>query len=307
VKNIRERLTTMEQDLEMQILDTAVQLNSIRDQITNQIHNVEEAGIKVRNSKYESPMTQREAEINYEQAQRILDQLQRAYTLRKAQTRVNITNRQMWLGRMKRRLADYEDILSQFTITAPGDGMIIYYKTRFGTKRKAGQMIDAVDRVVATLPDLSSMISKVFVSEVEISKVKVGLPVTITVDAFPDKSYKGKVIFVANIGEKLPNTDSKVFEVQIKLEGSDYSLRPSMTTNNKILINTYDDVRYIPIECVHTGADSIPVVYTRSGIRQAVTLGEANDKYVILEQGPEPGTSIYVEIPADAEKFKSGK
>ncbi len=87
LKNIRERITTMDQELEMLILDTAVQMNSIRDQITNQIHVVEEAELRFRNSKYESPMTLRDAEIDFEQAKRVLDQLKRSYTLREAQTK----------------------------------------------------------------------------------------------------------------------------------------------------------------------------------------------------------------------------
>ena len=297
----------MEQEMEMQILDTAVQLNNYRDQISNQIQTVEEAELRVRNSKYESPMTQRDAEIDLEQSKMVLSQLYRSYELRKAQTRVNIQNRKMWLSRMNRRLADYENTLAEFTITSPSDGMIIYYRNRFGTKRKVGQMINVIDRTVATIPDLRSMLSKVYISEVEIHKLKIGLPVTITIDAFPDKSYTGKVISVANIGEKLPNTDSKVFEVIIRIDGTDMNMRPSMTTNNQILINEYADVNYIPLECVHTGPDSIPVVYTKSGVRQPVTLGEANDKYVIIDEGLKPGTSIYVEVPPDAEKFKSSK
>ncbi len=307
LKDSRERVTEMEAQLEMLLLDTAMTMNNLRDQIINQIHTVEEAELRFRNSKYESPMTQRDAEIDFEQSKRVLDQLNRSFELNKARTGVNVATRKMWLGRMKRRVADYEEVLASFTITAPSDGMIIYYKTRFGTKRKAGQAINAMDRVVATLPDLSSMISKVFVSEVEISKVKPGQHVSITVDAFPDKSYTGKVISLANIGEKLPNTDSKVFEVLVRIDGSDFSLRPTMTTNNKIIINSYDDVTFIPIECVHTGADSIPVVYTQNGVRQALKLGEANDKFVIIDEVLEPGTVIHVEVPADADKFKSSK
>jgi len=307
VKNIRERITEMEQQMEVQILDTAVQLTNYRDQISNQKHTVEEAEIRVKNSKYESPMTQRDAEIDFEQSKMVLEQLYRSYELRKAQTRVNIGNRKMFLNRMNRRLADYETTLAAFTITAPSDGMIIYFRTRFGTKRKVGQTINVIDRTVATIPDLNSMLSKVFISEVEINKVKTGLPVTITIDAFPNNSYTGKVISVANIGEKLPNTDSKVFEVIIKIDGTDMNMRPSMTTNNKILISEHADVNFIPLECVHTGQDSIPVVYTKSGIRQAVKLGDANDKFVIIDDVLKPGTPIYFEIPEDEEKFKTSK
>jgi RNase P/RNase MRP subunit p29 len=148
------------------------------------------------------------------------------------------------------------------------------------------------------------MLSKAYVSEIEINKVKKGQNVVITVDAFPSKSYTGTILSIANIGEKLPNTDTKVFEVMIKINGTDMNLRPSMTTNNKIMIKTFDNVTYIPSECVHTGADTIPFVYTKSGYRQVLIPGKSNDKDIIIEKGLEPGMKIYVTEPADGQKFK---
>ena len=81
------------------------------------------------------------------------------------------------------------------------------------------------------------------------------------------KTYKGKVLTIANIGEQLPNSDSKVFEVMIRVEGSDPALRPSMTTTNKVIIKTFNDVIHIPTECVHAGSDRIPYVYTKNGVK----------------------------------------
>ena len=140
--------------------------------------------------------------------------------------------------------------------------MVIYKRDRIGAKRKVGSSISPWDNVVATLPDMSSMISKTYVNEIDVSKVKTGQKVEIMVDAFPERNYTGTVISVANIGEQLPNADAKVFEVLIKVDGSDPILRPSMTTGNKIITKTINDVIYIPLECVQAGADSIPFVYT---------------------------------------------
>ena len=72
-----------------------------------------------------------------------------------------------------------------------------------GAKRKVGSSISPWDNVVATLPDMSSMISKTYVNEIDVSKVKTGQKVDIMVDAFPEKTYTGTVTSVANIGEQL--------------------------------------------------------------------------------------------------------
>jgi HlyD family secretion protein len=233
-----------------------------------------------------------------------IKQRQRSYKRRLAQNKTDLYNQNFWISRIVRRINDLEEVLAGFTIKAPADGMIIYKKEWRGTKRKVGSTINPMDPVVATLPDLTSMISKTFVNEIDVSKIKPGQKVNITIDAFPEKSYVGFVDFVANIGEKLPNTSDKVFEVQIKIEGSDPSLRPSMTTGNKIVIQTFRDVTYIPIECIQAGVDSVPFVFTKSGTKEVVLPGESNEKNIIIEKGLKPGDEIYLNNPVKPEKFK---
>jgi hypothetical protein len=77
-----------------------------------------------------------------------------------------------------------------------------------------------------------------------------------------------------------------------------------MTTGNKIIIKTFEDVTSIPSESVRAGADSIPFVYEKNRTKQIVVLGESNEKNVIVEQGLEPGTSIFVISPENPETFK---
>ncbi len=304
LKDEQENLTEIYTELEMALLDTAVTLSGLRDQIENQIHTVDEAEITLKNSKYEPPTTIRQAEIKYDQAIRELGQMRRSYSLAQARAKTTIRNIRTRLNRYERRVKDYEEVLASFVINAPSPGMVIYYKDPLGKKRKEGSSINPMDRVVATLPDLSSMLSKVYISEIDITKIEEGQEVIITVDAFPDRSYTGKVFFIANIGEKLPNTDTKVFEVHIKLDGRDYSLRPTMTTNNKIIVKILDNVTYVPNECIHTGTDDIPVVYTKHGIKQVVIPGESNNKEIVIEKGLEAGTVIYRTLPENPDKFK---
>jgi len=303
LKDELERLTTYETNLEVKILDTAVTLSNLRDQIKNLKFSVEEAQITVDQSKYEPPTTQRQAVIALDKANRSLEQAIRGYSLRVEQARSDMRTMKTNLSEERQRVTDLQAILSKFVITAPSDGMVIYKRDRTGTKRKVGSSISAWDNVVATLPDMSSMISKTYVNEIDVSRVKIGQAVDILVDAFPEKKYTGTVTTVANIGEQLPNADAKVFEVQIKLNMSDQFLKPSMTTGNKIFTKSIPDVTYIPLESVLTGADSIPFVYMKNGTRQIVVLGESNENNVIVEQGIEPGTVLYLNSPEEPEKF----
>jgi hypothetical protein len=303
LKDELERLTTFETNLEVKILDTAVTLSNLRDNIKNLRFSKEEAEITLQQSKYEPPTTQRQAAIAVDKAQRSLDQSLKSYTLRVEQAKSDMKTIKNNLVEQRQRVQDLQDVLSKFIITAPSSGMVIYKRDRSGSKRKVGSSISPWDNVVATLPDLSTMISKTYVNEIDVSKVKTGQKVDINVDAFPEKRYSGTVTSVANIGEQLPNADAKVFEVIIKVDGSDPILRPSMTTGNQIVTKTIPDVTYIPLECVQTGADSIPFVYLKNGDKQVVVIGESNENNVIVEQGLEPGTLMYLSTPEEPEKF----
>jgi multidrug efflux pump subunit AcrA (membrane-fusion protein) len=297
-------LTTLQTNVEMKIIDTAVVLTNLRDDIRNQKYVVEEADITLAQSKFEPPATIRQAEINLDKAQRALEQKKKSYALRVAQTLADIEHQKMHLSRGTRLVNDLQEFLAKFTIKAPSYGMVIYKKERNGVKRKAGSTVNPFDRVIATLPDLSSMISKIYVNEIEVSKVKPGQKVNINVDAFPDKAFTVSVISIANVGEQLPNSDAKMFEVQIRVDESDPALRPSMTTGNKIIIKTFNDAVFIPTECVQAGPDSIPFVYRKNRTKQIVVLGESNEKNVIVEQGLEPGATIYLIPPENPEKFR---
>ena len=306
LKDELERLTTFETNLEMKILDTAVTLSNLRDNIKNLRYTVEEAAINLQQSKYEPPTTIRQAEIALDKAARSLEQTIRGYSLRVEQAKSDMRNMKNNLAEQRTRVYDLQTVLSKFVINAPGSGMVIYKRDRMGNKRKVGSSISPWDNVVATLPDMSSMISKTYVNEIDVSKVKAGQKVEIMVDAFPERSYTGTVTNVANIGEQLPNADAKVFEVLIKVDGSDPILRPSMTTGNKIITKTIDNVIYVPLESVQAGADSIPFVYQKNGDKQVVVLGESNENNVIVEQGLEPGVQIYLSTPEQPEKFQTG-
>ncbi len=304
LRDAMQALTTAKANYEMKILDTAVTLSSLRDEIKNLRFQVEEARITLDQSKFEPPATIRKASMQLDRTQRSLEQTIQGYDLRKKRTLSDIETQRVNYEKQQRLIDDLEAFLAQFRVTAPADGMVIYKKDRLGNKTKTGSQLHAFDMVVATLPDLSSMLSKVYVNEIEVAKVKPGLPVSITIDAIPGKSYNGRVVSVANIGETLPNSDAKMFEVIVKIDGSDMNLRPAMTTWNRIILNTINDAIYIPLDAVRADADSVSYVYKKNKTRQIVILGEMNDKFVVVNKGLEPGTMVYLSKPEEADQFR---
>lgn len=302
-KDETEILKSKEENLDMKLIDSAVVLSALRDDIHNQGFSVEEASIALDQSKYDPPALQRKAQTELDKSNRYLSWKNSLYLLRSVQTVAEIRNLSRDLEQQRRKVNDLEKLLSAFTITSPADGMVIYKKDWSGVKIKTGSNINPYNPVVASLPDLAIMNSKIYVSEIEVNKLYDGQPVQLTVNAFQGKSFTGHVSSIANIGEQLLNSDSKMFEVLVRIDNPDPSLRPAMTTSNKVLLKIYNDVIYVPVESVLAGADSITYVFTKDRKRQIVIPGESDDKNIIIEAGLKAGTSVWTRIPDNYNKY----
>jgi len=281
-------------------LDTTLQLREARDQLINLKYDVEEKGIILEQSKFEPPASIKQAEINQDKAKRTYSQAIENYKIKKNQNIEKMREVGAEQRKVSGEFAGMTTVLESFNVLAPEDGMVIYEKGWDGKPVKAGSQIQMWEPNVASLPDLTKMVSKTFVNEVDVRKVKQGQRVNVGLDAYPDKRLSGVVIRVANVGEQRPNSDSKVFEVAVELDGTDPSLRPSMTTSNKIIAQVIDSVLYIPLECLHNQFDSITYVYKREGlktIKQEVIIGETNANEAVITKGIAVDERLYLSTP----------
>lgn len=105
-----------------------------------------------------------------------------------------------------------------------------------------GEMVNA-GTPVFEISDLLHTYVKVFISEKKIGRVQVGQDVEVTVDSFPDRVYRGKVVWINNAGEfavrKAVNEqydhDIRSFEVKIDVPNPDFSLKTGMTARVNII------------------------------------------------------------------------
>lgn len=282
-------------------LDTTLELREARDQLINLRYAVEEKKIIYDQSKFEPPATIKQAEINVERAQREHSQALENYKIKKRKNAAKMREQAAELRKVQSEYDGMMKAIEEFRITAPESGMVIYHKSWDQKPLKAGSQINMWEPTVATLPDMTTMMSKTYVNEVDVRKVKPGQKVEIGLDAYPEKKLAGNVIRVANVGEQRPNSDAKVFEVSVEIEGTDPTIRPSMTTSNKIITSLVDDALFIPLECLHSEFDSITYVYKRDGlnvVKQEVIIGETNANDAVILAGLESGNRVYLSVPA---------
>lgn len=281
-------------------LDTTLTMRQSRDELINLRYARDEKQIILDQSKFEPPATIKQNEINLEKAVRALEQAEENNKIKKKQNIEKMREVSAELRKVQNEFTSMTKVMEAFNVTAPEDGMVIYEKGWDGKPIKAGSQINMWEPTVATLPDLTKMMSKTYVNEVDVRKVKAGQDVTIGLDAYPDKKLTGKVIRVANVGEQRPNSDAKVFEVAVEINGTDPTLRPSMTTSNRIIASVIDKAMFIPLECLHSQADTVTYVYKKDGInivKQEVMVGQTNANDVVILGGLAESDRVYLSIP----------
>jgi hypothetical protein len=227
------------------------------------------------------------------------------YELRKEKAASMMRRRQIDLVDDREDLRILNDLYNKFIIYAPENGMVIYRKDR-GRKIKKASSISARNPIVATLPDLTKMISICYVNEVDIRMIKLGQEVRVGIDAFPSKNLTGTIRKIANVGEALPTGDAKVFEVEVEIKETDMDLKPGMTTSNEIIIRRDESVLSLPLECLHSFGDSVSFVYTKSGLRtvkKEIVTGQTNSNKIVVKSGLNVGDQVLLNIPSNADNL----
>lgn len=311
-KAVEEVLITAQEELETAInsfedakMDSNLTLSNNRDLITNNREEVEEMQIILDESIYESPSVIRKAEMDLDKAKRKLNQEIKGYELKKRQAISKVERAKIEMRQKQNRVDKLMDVYKSLEIKAPKSGMVIYGKDRMREKIKVGSSVSTWSPVIATLPDLSTMLSITYVNEIDISKVKAGQKVKLGIDAMPEKELEGEVVSVANIGQAMPKSDAKVFEVKVRVFGEVNDLKPAMTTSNIIQTGVFPDTLFIPSDAVFEN-DSMQYVFIEKKnkvVKQVVDLGDQNENFVLVNNGLKEGDKLLLTAPDNSEEL----
>jgi RND family efflux transporter MFP subunit len=159
-------------------------------------------------------------------------------------------------------------------VTSPMSGVVIKRGVELGDMVTSGVSSFNAGTVLFTVADLKSLIIRVNLNEVDIAKVQVGQPVRITLDAYPQKVFTGRVLFVAPSAELVEKI--KVFKVEVKLDELSDTFRTGMSANVEILGDKRAKAISIPLEALQK-RDGKTVAYRLKDGLKPRQLAEAKD------------------------------
>jgi HlyD family secretion protein len=172
-------------------------------------------------------------------------------------------------------------------VTAPMSGVIITKGVELGETVTSGVSSFNEGTTMFTVADLKSLIIRVNLNEVDIAKVRVGQPVRVTLDAYPQKIFTGKVRFVAPAAKIVDKI--KVFEIEVALDQLDEAFRTGMSANVEILGERRAGALSVPLEALQRRDGQTVVYRMKSGLdpKQVAKAREALDgrsKFVWLSE-----------------------
>ena len=207
-------------------------------------------------------------------------------------------------------------------VVAPMDGVVLTKNVEIGESITSGVSSFNAGTVLFTVADTSRMIVKAGVNEVDIGKIRVTMPVRVTLDAYPKVLFKGKIDRIApavRVDDKV-----RVFDVEIRLEAQGRELRSGMTANIEVIGEKKDKGLTVPVESVFKRDDQ-EIVYIKKAIdpkafaeaekkkgdakkedkdawkmffdKRVVVTGLADNSHVEILNGLKPGEEVALEDP----------
>jgi HlyD family secretion protein len=176
-----------------------------------------------------------------------------------------IKTREQQIKQEEASLATTKYNLSQVIISSPMDGLVVRRNIEEGETAVVGTMNNA-GTVLLTIADMSVLEAEIEVDETDIPNVALGQVATVTIDAIPNREFKGRVTEIANspIQTSAGSTGQRqatTFQVVVTIEDEVPDVRPGFTCTAEITTATKQNVVSVPIQAL-TVRD---LLYTNAG------------------------------------------
>jgi multidrug resistance efflux pump len=194
-------------------------------------------------------------------------------------------------------LRDIEDQITKCKVVAPQAGQVVYanvQSSRSGSEFVVEPGVSVRERqVIIRLPDPNKMQVRAKISESRINLVRTGMPVTIRIDAFGEKSVRGEVTKVNRYAEpgNWWSSTNKEYVTLISITDPPPETRVGLTAEVLIHVDRREDALQIPVQAVYErgGKTFCLVENGEKWDTREIAIAATNDKMVVLdEKGSEP-------------------
>jgi HlyD family secretion protein len=192
-------------------------------------------------------------------------------------------------------LAVAEAILAKTTIQAPFDGVILNVRAEIGewiSPSPPGVFIPPVIDLI----DPEALYLSAPIDEADVARIKVGLPVRITLDAFRGQSFAGALTYVSSHVESRQE-QNRTLEVEAVFSATSLpgNLLPGLSADLEVILEARDNVLRLPTYALLEGS-RVMVIKDGRLAERPVTAGLHNWKHTEITAGLAPGEKVVVSL-----------
>jgi HlyD family secretion protein len=248
----------------------------------------------------------RAAEMQVQQAQAALA-LAQAERQRERVQAAAIEEARAAREQIAKALEEVETKLADAVVTAPRSGQVIQANIRAGELITSGVATFTSGMTICTIGDMSRMIARVYINEVDIAKIRLGMPAEITLDSIKDKVFHGRITRIAPAAfgsataTPQPPGQAQVvrFSVEVEITDATPEVRPGMTAAVDMISAERENALYVPDDAVRheEGKAFVWRMSSDKSHKVYVTAGLSNDAFTEIVSGLKEGDRVLLLKP----------
>jgi RND family efflux transporter MFP subunit len=201
------------------------------------------------------------------------------------------------------RAANLRDKLTKTVIRAPHDGTLLLRDLT------EGQVITGVGAqnggtLLGEVADLSALMVRTNVNEIDVARLQLGDKANVRIDPLRTVIMTGTVRRIATSANESPVDRTRVFPVDVVLDGVEPRLRPGMSATITFTLARAENTPALPLSAVFSTSDSLRYVFVRtptSFAARSVEIGIADTRRVQILSGLQEGDEVALSRPVEFE------
>lgn len=296
--------------LSKQDLDTDI-LAATRAQ--NQKESAQTALDLLRNYASKRQLAQLSSDVK--EASMALERTQRKANANIVQASAELQAKQSELERQISKLEKLKGQIEKAVVRAERDSVVVYVSQSRGFRGneeplREGTLVRERQELIH-LPTTSSYKADLKIHESVLDKIRVGLPVRIKIEALPGKVFTGRVASIAPLPDQqsmFMNPDLKVYNTEVYIDGNGEGLRSGMTCEAEIIIDQFENTKYVPVHTVLLiGGKPCVYVAKADGMEiRPVDIGPDNNRLIQIKSGLEKGEKVVLNPPLNQAEVNDG-
>jgi len=292
---------TEHRDLEEQIRKTRGEHEQARAKDETELavaaNAIENAQLEMKKNEFLGRIDQEKNEQRLEEAQAKQKQLKATFDLKRRAEQAQLRILEIQRDRAYQAMKSAEDNAARMVVKSPISGMVVLrmvwrpaqqVEIQEGEEARPGMPIMQV-------VDPEAMLVRLKVNQADMHLLQVGQPARISLDAYPELQFQGRVEQVAPVGTtSMLTTRVRNFSAIVSVQGSHPKLVPDLSAAVDVELDRKDDAIVVPRDAIVREQDRFSVrVLDGDTVRpRTVKLGATNDYEVIVTSGLDPGVTV---------------